>query len=120
MRIFGILKTFSLVVLPLLLISCSSDSKEEPSEVDGEVLKEQVLREKADFDIGAAVTTSGLRDPDYKEVLSTHYSKIMAEFEMKMSHVWESPDSYNWAAADALVEFAKDHDMKVHGHTLIW
>lgn len=84
------------------------------------MLEEQVLRDKADFDIGAAVTTSALKNSDYKEVLTTHYNKITPEFEMKMSHVWESPDSYNWDAADALVEFARDQDMKVHGHTLIW
>lgn len=39
---------------------------------------------------------------------------------MKMLEIWKSTTSFNWTAADALVEYALSNDMEVHGHVLLW
>jgi endo-1,4-beta-xylanase len=39
---------------------------------------------------------------------------------MKFGPIHPEPDTYNFEDADAIVAFAQEHDMLVHGHTLVW
>jgi endo-1,4-beta-xylanase len=39
---------------------------------------------------------------------------------MKPGPIHPQEDQYNFTAPDALVQWAQDHGMKVHGHTLVW
>lgn len=81
----------------------------------------QTLREKASWKVGAAVTTNAIKnEAKYDEALSTHFSQLTAEYEMKMNRIWTSSSSYNWSDTDYLVDYAEANDMEVHGHTLVW
>lgn len=106
-------KLLSLLVLSIMLITCK---KEEP------VVPElpSVLKEKALFGIGAAVKVAQLQKTEFTEVLKGNYSQITGEYEMKMNQVWTSASVYNWSNADFLVNYATQHNLKVHGHTLLW
>lgn len=81
----------------------------------------ETLREKAAWKVGAAVTVGHIRDDaQYDKALSENFSQLTAEYEMKMNRIWTSSSTYNWTETDALVQYAEDNDMEVHGHTLVW
>jgi endo-1,4-beta-xylanase len=94
------------------LIPKDEDPKEEP--------KEATLKEKASFNIGAAIKTDQLKENMFAYTLNKHFSQITAEWEMKMENIWTSSTNYNWSRADELVNYAQDNDLDVHGHTLVW
>ena len=71
------------------------------------------------FKIGAAVRASRL-DEGYDDILSSDFSQITSEFEMKMNIMYPTQGAYNFSAADATVAYAQANDMEVHGHALIW
>lgn len=74
--------------------------------------------------IGAAAASPFLREADYSAVLGAEFSQLQAENEMKFGLIHPRPDTdpnpYEFNAADALVEFARSHNMLVRGHTLVW
>jgi endo-1,4-beta-xylanase len=104
--------------------SCSSDEKVvfiNADETPVNPVPTQTLKEKAKFKIGAAVKMKDLQgEVALKNAVLANYSQITAEYEMKMASIWSSSTSYNWTAADYLVNFAKDNKMEIHGHTLVW
>lgn len=106
-------------LLGVLVFSYFACSEDDTSDVIEEA-EVYIIKDKASFNIGAAVKTSYLDEDDYTTVLTTHFNQITAEYEMKMSSVWESESSYNWDNADDLTEFAAQNDLDVHGHVLVW
>lgn len=71
------------------------------------------------FPIGAAVGPGNLRGPD-SLLLVSQFNSITAENVMKMGPIHPQEHRYNWGPADAIVQFAADHGMKMRGHTLCW
>jgi endo-1,4-beta-xylanase len=71
------------------------------------------------FFVGAAVSTNRLSG-SYNTILTTEFSSITAENEMKMREIWTGPTTFNWTNADALVNYAMTNNLNVHGHALIW
>jgi endo-1,4-beta-xylanase len=108
-----------LLVGVLLLAACSSgsdDAGSEPSRAPG--LRTVVPRGLL---FGAAVDTRALKDePAYRRVLAHEYDSVTPENAMKFAFVHPSRRRYDFADADRIVRFARDHDMKVRGHTLVW
>jgi endo-1,4-beta-xylanase len=77
---------------------------------------------KNDFYIG---TCLGGRLPDSYptneiEMIVKQYNAVTPENCMKPAPIHPSEGSWNWSEADALVQFAQDHQMVVYGHTLVW
>ncbi len=73
------------------------------------------------FYVGAAVNTDALAaEPEYARVLGASFNQVTPENVMKFGLIHPSPGYYDWGPADALVKFAEDHGMRVHGHTLLW
>ncbi|MDO6802294.1 endo-1,4-beta-xylanase [Wenyingzhuangia sp. 1_MG-2023] len=109
----------------LLTVSCT---EEEVVFVNGTELEEgttvdteESIKDKASFNIGGTVKTSQMKnDSDFNPALTANFNQITAEFEMKMENIWTASDTYNWEAADYLVDFAENNDMEVHGHVLLW
>lgn len=59
-------------------------------------------------------------EPIYASTLSTEYSQLEPETEMKFGPIHPEPGKYNYGDADKLVAFAEAHAMKVRGHNLVW
>jgi endo-1,4-beta-xylanase len=81
------------------------------------------LRELADARgilIGAAVNPSLLTDAAYTDTLTRDFNLVVPENVMKFGPLRPTRDTYNFAPADHLVEFAESRKMKVRGHTLVW
>ncbi len=55
-------------------------------------------------------------------VLKKHFNQITAENDMKwqLIHPREGADGYDFAPADALVNFGVSNQMQIVGHTLVW
>jgi len=66
------------------------------------------------------LTRDGL-EPEYTAVLAREFNIVTPENEMKFGSLCpRARGDYDFAAADALVDFAEQHGMRVHGHTLAW
>jgi endo-1,4-beta-xylanase len=71
--------------------------------------------------IGSAAQAKLLDDTAYAAVLAGQFSILTPENEMKFAAVHgKDRASYDFSRADALVAFARGHDMRVRGHTLVW
>lgn len=83
----------------------------------------QTLREAAQTHhllMGAAVDSHSLSEPLYASTLAAEYSQLEPDNQMKFGLVHPGPTTYSYAGADALVAFAKAHQMAVRGHNLVW
>lgn len=105
-------RNFILLTIPLLIIinSCTSEHEEKSS-----------LAKKYSeyFDIGTAISLRHLMEKD-TVLLKEHFNSITAENSMKPSRTINKEGKYTFEAGDKLVRFAKENNMKVRGHTLIW
>jgi endo-1,4-beta-xylanase len=70
--------------------------------------------------VGAAVNADGLLDPAYAAAVAAQYNQVTPENEMKWEAIEPEPGVFDFSRADEIVTFARDHGMKVRGHTLVW
>jgi endo-1,4-beta-xylanase len=79
------------------------------------------LKDVLSFPIGAAVKVKLLRNnPVYRNLIIQQFNSITAENAMKFGALHPKADEYRWNDADFIVNFAKENNIRVHGHTLIW
>lgn len=127
-----------LILLPIFVLSCKKES-----EVDD--LSKATLREYATYPVGniyrenerdfynwklngdntlLGKTGFGIRDqykpPIKYEILESEFTSITPETCLKMHIVSQGPDENDFSKADAFVAYAKKHNMRIHGHVLIW
>ncbi|WP_108952555.1 endo-1,4-beta-xylanase [Streptomyces fragilis] len=69
---------------------------------------------------GTAVANNRLGETDYVNTLNAEFNSVTPENEMKWDAVEPSRGSFNFAAADRIVNHAKSRSMQVRGHTLVW
>jgi endo-1,4-beta-xylanase len=69
---------------------------------------------------GCAVSAANLHEDVFTRVLAAQFSIVVAENAMKFGPLKPKPDTYFWDDADALVNFALQHKMKVRGHNFVW
>jgi len=70
------------------------------------------------FSIGAAVDAQSYTT--HAPLLKSHFNSVTSENDMKFDALEPSENSFSYAAADKVVEFARSNNMKVRGHTLVW
>lgn len=81
------------------------------------------LRDAADARgllVGTAVEPNYFYDPPYPTILAREFNFATPENAMQWGTSNLSEGQWDFARADALVEFADRHDMKVKGHPLVW
>ena len=76
--------------------------------------------EKASVLIGTAVRPSQLSETAYASTLAHEFSMVEAEDAMKWWILRPDAATYNFRQGDAVVRFARAHQMKVRGHCLVW
>jgi len=117
-----------------LLVACSSElngsdrdpDAGEPADaaadaIDGVDEDPDSLRAVSPIPVGAAVSIPELHsDPDYRRTLAREFDSVTAENVMKWGLVQPERDRWDFDAADALLDFAELHGMRVRGHTLVW
>ncbi len=74
------------------------------------------------FRLGTAVNEAIVagESPQLQQIAIRQFNSITAENVLKAEEVNPQPGVYDFAAADAFVEFGEKHKMFIIGHTLIW
>lgn len=70
------------------------------------------------FKIGAAINPHALNTS--RELIKKHFNSITAENEMKPISLNREKGKFAFEVADAMINFAKENNMVVRGHTLVW
>jgi GH35 family endo-1,4-beta-xylanase len=71
------------------------------------------------FPVGAAIWQGDLTG-EHAVLLTKHFNQVTSENDMKWSSLQPQPGTFNFANADAQVNFAKANNMRTRGHTLVW
>ena len=75
----------------------------------------------AGIKIGTAVDMTALaEDAQYRDAVAAEFSTVTAENVMKWEALEPERGVYNYAPADRLVQFAREHNQKLRGHVLVW
>ena len=73
------------------------------------------------FPLGAAITPGQVMMGNGGDFIARQFSVVVAENAMKPQSLNKfGPGRYEFEAADALVDFAGKHGIKVRGHALVW
>lgn len=116
------------LILPLLvgcsvlaLTRCSQKLAVQKAETATAAKAQKGLKDyyKDYFTIGVAVSPQALKTEE-AGLVARHFNSITAENAMKMGPIHPRENEYFWRDADSIVAFAKRHNMKVRGHTLVW
>lgn len=77
---------------------------------------------KEDFLIGTALNPFqwSQREGKLATLITEQFNAVTAENAMKAQHLQPQWGEFRFEAADKLVEYAQEHQMKVNGHTLVW
>ena len=78
-----------------------------------------------DMPIGVAVPAgsagnSVLQSTPRSDIVKAHFNQITAENIMKMDSMQPSQGNFAFTDANALVNFAAENNISVHGHALVW
>jgi endo-1,4-beta-xylanase len=72
------------------------------------------------FPVGVAVSPAALQNPAEVALILQQFNSLTPENDMKMGPIHPEENRYNWAPADAIVDFAQAHKLRVRGHNLCW
>lgn len=88
------------------------------------------LTEAKGYKFGTVVTYNTIQDKEFANLVKKHCDSITAANEFKaysllnQSACKESKDGMpagmNWSQADAICEWAKENNLKIRGHALVW
>lgn len=109
-----------LVALSVIISGCTSAQNLTNTTVKSENVQSLSNAFKEYFPIGTAIAIEDLNDNAKTTLITNQFNSITPENQMKPKYIHPSENVFNWKDADKMVAFAKEHKMKVRGHTLIW
>lgn len=120
LRFVGTFCVATLLLCGLPGTACSTvDAPPESEEPDVSTLRGSA--DQRNMYVGAAVGTGRIsQDPAYARVLAREFNMVTPENAMKMGPLRPNRETFNYAPADAIVDFAEANEMAVRGHALVW
>jgi endo-1,4-beta-xylanase len=108
-------KLIGLTAMALLIGACAKTQHVEQQSS----LKEAY---QGAFLIGTALGNAQLMSPNSvtSNLVIQQFNALTPENDMKWERIHPNPDTFDFTAADKLVELAQQHNMFVTGHTLLW
>lgn len=105
-------------VCVLAALGVNTEGRCQPAPGTGQSLREACPQ----FVIGVAIAEGTAASYSAKELslLERHFSCVTPENCMKMEVVQPAEGHFDFAQADAIVDFAEARGLKVCGHTLVW
>ncbi len=84
--------------------------------------KEKTLQEayKDYFTVGVAVSQRSITDSATVQLIKQQFNSLTAENDMKPQVTHPEENRWNWRNADAIANFARENNIALRGHTLIW
>ena len=116
--VVGAVAAAAVSVLGVLSTSAADGSSAKPSEQSL-----RALGTRHGLYIGTAVDMQALADaadPSYRSLVASQFSTITAENVMKWGLLEPTKGTYDWRAADELIDFARKNNQRVRGHVLVW
>lgn len=108
----------------VLLVALAFAAAIRETSVGGEPNAEvplKALAREAGIDVGTAVEQNALANfPGYRTEVAREFSTLTPENAMKWDALEPERGELRWEGADAAVDFARDRDMLVRGHTILW
>ena len=80
----------------------------------------RLLAKQRQIFIGAATDPGYLQDPAASQLLAREFNMLVPEVAMKWEVIHPEPGRYDFSRGDALVTFARQNQMTVRGHVLVW
>ncbi|HLG38415.1 MAG TPA: endo-1,4-beta-xylanase, partial [Chitinophagaceae bacterium] len=109
---------FSASVILLLTEGCKSGKVQKQNAVgNSKGLKDYY---KDYFTMGVAVSPQGLKRIDESQLIIEQFGSMTPENAMKMGPIHPRENEYFWKDADSIAAFARQHNLKLRGHTLCW
>jgi len=114
-------RNFAILLFCISLATACKMKGEEAVAVPNEDAQEKGLKDyyKDYFPMGVAVSPNSDKGEEAK-LIKTHYNSITPENVMKMGPIHPEKDRFNWEQADALANFARENDLMMRGHALVW
>lgn len=110
------LNFFSFFLVLAFQMACS-----QSLDVDAENRENLFLKDYTKFPMGGSVNYDYLNvNVDYTKLCDTEFVSITPENHMKMGWLQPVRNRFDFTKADAIVKFATDRGIRVHGHTLVW
>jgi endo-1,4-beta-xylanase len=106
-------------LLTVLLLSANGASAQNAAAASTAPAKGLKDAYKDFFPIGVAVSPRSISGPDSTLILQ-QFNSLTPENAMKMGPIHPEENRYNWRDADAIVNFAQTHGLRVRGHNLCW
>ncbi|MEN5364407.1 endo-1,4-beta-xylanase [Brevundimonas intermedia] len=78
------------------------------------------LKTLCPFPVGVCATALQLEEHGWTELVLSQFNQLTPEWQMKMEYTLQPDFSLRFDAPDAIVAFAREHALGVHGHALIW
>ena len=116
--VVGAVVAVALGVLGVVSPSAADRSSPKPSE---QTLR--ALGARHGLYVGTAVDMEALADPadpTYRSLVTSQFSTVTAENVMKWGLLEPTRGTYDWKAADELIDFARKNNQRVRGHVLVW
>lgn len=107
-------KLLLLIVLANLILVCHSQDKNQT-----QLIPSLCEKYRDFFPIGAAVSPRVLKSADSILIIN-QYNSLVAENHMKPMWIQPKENTFIFENADYVAAFAKRHNMKLRGHTLVW
>jgi endo-1,4-beta-xylanase len=79
----------------------------------------RTLADDAGLSLGAAVDVDALTDEAYRALLADNVNLLSTQGDLSMAIVQPEPGTFDFSAAEAIVDFAVEVDLPVRGHELI-
>ena len=111
------------LLLAIGFVSCKDQSSSKETEDIAQVKNKPMgLKDYyADyFPIGVAVYPQAVQDSATAQLIKTHFNSMTPENVMKLGPIHPEEDKFNWEPADLIADFARENDLKLRGHALVW
>lgn len=118
-----LLTAIGLILGSLLLLGAGQQgatTQAKPRRAPGVPATLRAAAEAGGLLVGTAVSTPALAEGEYRAILAREFNYLTPENAMKWGPLHPEPEKWNFSAADELVAFARAHEMRVKGHTLVW
>lgn len=79
-----------------------------------------LMKAKGKLYFGTCADQALLNNEQNSNVIQAAFGQLTPENSMKWDQLNSQQGSYNWDAADALVDYAEANNMTIRGHTLVW
>ncbi|XP_022725061.1 uncharacterized protein LOC111281644 [Durio zibethinus] len=79
-----------------------------------------IVQKQSGFPVGCAINKNILTNTAYQNWFTSRFRFTTFEDEMKWYSTEGSPGHEDYLSADALLRFAKEHNIAVRGHNVVW